>query len=471
MRWWSGRTGIVARRTVAVGLALGATVALGTWLVAGHVRATVLDEGYLQGELQRLDAYAFVTDDVYAAYVDDFIDGVGEDLPEALGRVDVPSDEAARRELLRLARTAAPPKYLQQQTEALLAGLMPYLRGESDGFAIRPQLGARLEAVAGSVEGNPSALESAFRELGLGELMVEHLVARYATEQAGAPGVVAPSATSNAAATADASEWFTAELFAALDELVPYLLGETDSFAVEVSFEGREALAFPLADLLRTPPQALVARGYRFDERDLRAELAGAEEEALQDLDELRDALRPGWTLNERDVLTPDGDVEAAEELDALRRNISTLLGPARWAGLALAVVLFVAVGLLGGRRWSSRAAWASGAVLTGALALIVLPLAGYPLLGEPQIHEALLEATADWPEPALWLRERFIADIEGVLARLSRGLAWRTAPVAGLAALAFAASLGAMAYRRRSGPEGEMPSGADPASEERLAA
>ena len=158
--------------------------------------------------------------------------------------------------------------------------------------------------------------------------MVEHLVARYATEQAGAPGVVAPSATSNAAATADASEWFTAELFAALDELVPYLLGETDSFAVEVSFEGHEALAFPLADLLRTPPQALVARGYRFDERDLRAELAGAEEEALQDLDELRDALRPGWTLNERDVLTPDGDVEAAEEVDALRRNISTLLGP-----------------------------------------------------------------------------------------------------------------------------------------------
>ena len=92
-------------------------------------------------------------------------------------------------------------------------------------------------------------------------------------------------------------------------------------------------------------------------------------------------------------------------------------------------------------------------------------------MLGEPQIHEALLEPTADWPEPALRLRERFIADVESVLARLSRGLAWRTAPVAGLAALAFAASLGAMAYRRRSGPEGEMPSGADLASEERLAA
>ena len=74
------------------------------------MRATVLDEGYLQGELQRLDAYAFVTDDAYAAYVDDFIDGVGEDLPEALGGVDVPSDEAARRELLRLARTALHPR-------------------------------------------------------------------------------------------------------------------------------------------------------------------------------------------------------------------------------------------------------------------------------------------------------------------------------------------------------------------------
>ena len=440
------------RRVVAVGLAVVAALALGAWLLLSQARATVFDEGYIAGELERLDSYAFVTGEVYAALVDHALERRDDPLPEALGGLAIPADEAARRELLLLLHTAAPAAVLQTQAEGLLAGLVPYLRGEGDGFTIEPRLGERLEALAGHEAGEPSLLESAFRELGLGELVVAHLVAEYAPAGLGAGVARGPGATPGRALglaagdpsfeTAAAGEWFSAELFAAVDEIVPYLRGETESFEVAVDFEGYEALAVPLASLLQRPPSELAAEGYRFDEADLRAELRTVEDEALQDLDELRAALSPGWTVDERELLNLDEDPEAAQEVADGRELMSTLLGPLRWGSLALAALLLVAVGLLGGRSWGSRLAWGAAAALAAALGVMVLALAGYSLLLEPALREGWLEATADWSDPWRQFGPRLVTDLERAFARIARGLAWRALPVAALASVALAAGL-----------------------------
>lgn len=286
MDWWSGRTGIVLRRTGAVGFAALAALALAGWLLLSQARATVFDEGYLAGELERLESYELVTAEVYPALVEQALERRDERLPEVLGGLELPADETARRELLLLLETALPAEVLQRQAEGLLDGLMPYLRGEGEGFEFEPELGERLEALAGREGGRPSALESAFRELELGSLLVEHLAARYADEAFGgtSASLVPGGASVPIVAPLDAAEdgeWFTTELFAAVDELLPYLRGETESFAVAVDFEGREELAFPLAQLLRALPSQLIAEGYRFDEAELRAELALADDEAL----------------------------------------------------------------------------------------------------------------------------------------------------------------------------------------------
>ena len=434
---------LIARRVLAVVVAALAVIALGAWLTLSHARGTGFDEGYVQGELRRLDLYTFLAEELYPAIAEDRLEAIDEALSDSLPNLDLASEETVRAELTRVAQTAVPAGYVQAQAEELLDGLLPYLRGESDGFEIRPRLGERLVAVAGRENGAPSVLETAFRELDLGRVVIEQLEPRTA-----ATGPVAGLPASEIDASA---EWFTAELFDAADQLLLYLAGDTETVDIAVSFEGRELLAPALSGLLRTSPQELVAHGYYFTERDLRLELAADDDEQLRDVDDLRDALRPGWSLNEVDLLTRNDDPDALARAQEFRRNASLLFGPVRWGSLAVAVLLFAAAGLLGGRSWSSRGLWASGALVAGSLAIALVAVGVYELLLEPALHASLVERSADWAEPWARFRDRYVADVESVAGRLAGGFALRALTVAAAGAVLAGISAG-FAYRTRRG-------------------
>lgn len=443
------------RRSAATLLALVAGLALMAGLLLTHARGTLFDESYLSGELASIDAYAFVEDDLYPAFVADSLDRLDERLPAALEGLDVPRDGAARASMTAVLRTAAPASYLQQQTEALLGGLLPYLRGETDGFAVAPDLGERLTAVTERPSsGRPSVLEVAFRELDLGTLVVQRLIdgasADADSDGSESAGLGVPVGFS----LEESGDWFTSELFGAVDALLPYLTGESESFFIDVNFEGQEFLALPLAGLLRREPGELRADGFRLSDGEIVEQLGGLGSEANADFDSLRSGFSGSWTLTENDLL---GDEDPAADLAALntfRDRAALAFGPLRWGAFALAALLLVATGLLAGRRWPTRLIWGVMPLITTGLSLFVLAGPIYDAIVAPQLHEALVESSAEWAAPFAAHQGRIVGDAETLVAGVVGGFARLAGGVALLGVLLVTGGA-VWAYRTRPTHEG----------------
>ena len=237
---------IVVRRFVAILLIPIFLV----WFTASTVRSgldrTLFDDSFLADQLEKQDFYNWLHDDLVRVALDDLVD-VGLDidsdfLPEGETTVEFADPETTRKAARSLLLTTFPPEYLQEITSEALAEFMPYLRGDSDEFAIPLALNER-------VSGFFTGLEDTYVEVDLANSLVDELIAPAAIKSAGdfTEGpfglVLTPEQAGEAAREIVPTEWIDEQVFTTLDALNAYLSGNSDTFAITVSFKDRVPVA------------------------------------------------------------------------------------------------------------------------------------------------------------------------------------------------------------------------------------
>ena len=425
---------------------------------------TAFSAGFWTNQLERLDAYTFIEQDLYEELVDELLLDASDVLPPELEGAALPTTAAARAALLELLREALPADYLQRQTEAFINAAVPYLRGDTDRFVVLPSLGSRLRAVANRQPGGESVVERSFRTLELGPLFIDHLIDRYL---AGHSSFGTPPPAARRALTAldrdDAGEWFTRELFDAIEEVRPFLLGETDSFDVTVNFSGREDLTEPLADLLGRDPDDLLQDGYVVTQADLEERLGQRDSPAFRDLQHHFEIFEPGWTFDQQDVFNR---AERLDEIDEIRDGAGWILGPLRWGLFIAAALLILAVAALGGRNWPQRLLWFGTplVLIAGVTLLLVWP--AYDA-ASAEARDELVEETQDWTGAVADERERIIDDLESVIDAAVSGTGWLALPILLIGAAAAATGAGLTLRLQRGLPQGADALGAPPSEDD----
>ena len=455
---------IIFRRVVAVWLGLSLLVFLVAAIAVEEFHDRVLSPDHLKSELLRLDVYTFWNDDVYPAAVRNLLENPDDVLPDSLDGAEIPRDQAAQEAIVRLMRVVVPPSYVQEQTEDLIDQFIPYLLNDSDTIAIQPRFDERLRAATelGTGGNGQSELEIAFRELDLGRLIVDELIDGKIEEF---------EETDPAAALAlrladreDAAEWFTESMFSSLETLVPFLLGERDDFEIEVSFRGRENLAPAFAALLDRTPESLARDGYILNEADFEERIGVSLDSVVDDPRNNLEALQSGWTLTLEEIYGTDpAGLQTRADVDEVRKWVGRLTTSVRWGLFAVVAVLAIAIGLLGGRRWSTRILWGAGALFISAV--LVAAVAGplYDGVAADEIQDALRDDSDDWPATLIENRIRIIDDFEAILDSATSGFA-DEALLLLLASGALVIVSGAWAYRESQtdarGHGGDRPTG-----------
>jgi len=163
-------------------------------------------------------------------------------------------------------------------------------------------------------------------------------------------------------------------LMTVLEKDVDRLIGA--NFPQQVSFD-RTLLESQLgADAFSAIDDAreLIATGFTFTDADLRKNLAGDSGDSGVDLDRVREVFHPDFTVTQADFLDrinadQSSDADARREFENVRSRIGMAVSLG-WLVLLLPLAIAAGIGLLGGRQWASRLAWASTAL--GLTALIV---------------------------------------------------------------------------------------------------
>ena len=329
---------IVVRRVLAVMLIGLVGLLFGACIIFTRSADAAFDPEFLKSELDRLDVYDFTHDVLLPLAVEQMLDEQDEWLPENLTGTLFPSDEAARQTILTLLREVFPPEYLRGEIEQLIDALLPYLGDRSDEFAIRFSLGDRVQVALGHAPNERSPLESAFRELGLGRALIDGAFIKI--EQALDVEGVTPARRNELLAELEtavgdrneAAEWFTEQLFGAMDALLPYLLGASERFDIRISFAERPALAELLAPMLKRPLDELLSEGFVINDRDLN-EALGEDPAARDDIDRRLQFLRQDFLYTQDDLdqdLTEEGEREGATA-DALRTSARLARGAVKW--------------------------------------------------------------------------------------------------------------------------------------------
>jgi hypothetical protein len=454
---------IVLRRVLAVALAAALALLFGPCIVLARTADAALDPGFAKQELLRVDAYDFVHEVLLPLAIDELLDEQEEWLPSNFEGVELPSEAEAQRMLLRLLRDVFPPEYLREQTEQAIDQFVPYLAGRTDAFELRFALDERVNAALGHPPGEPSAVEGAFRDLGLGGILIDGAIAQFEAEvrrSASASGLDEDAALREARRLIpdrdEAAEWFTAGLFAAIDELRPYLTGETDSLRTQIAFDEQTNLSPVLARLLTRSPEELQGEGFVFTDRDLNEALADGTPAPSGDLERQLDILRRGFVYTHIDFLE-DTAPEHPSDVDAedLRRWAGRIRGILRWGGTAIVAALVVAIGALGGRRWPTRVMWGAGALLVASAAWFAVFGPLYGGYAEPFLRDELLEATAGRSEHLAAARIEFVEKTVTVVGHFVGGMESRARLWLIVSTLAAA---GATVWAHLSPAEGEPP-------------
>ena len=139
----------------------------------------------------------------------------------------------------------------------------------------------------------------------------------------------------------------------------------------------------------------LVQGGLTYTSADLQADMGVAEYRMIEDI---RQQIADGFTFTDADLqelmISADGG-NTSEQLQAFN-EVRFWLGTARsWkiAAWIIPALLLVAIGFLGGRRWSSRLIWAAAVLVVIAIITYIAFGPVFSATAQPRIDEALMQA------------------------------------------------------------------------------
>ena len=334
----------------------------------------------IKGLLREADAYDLLYDEVIEPEITGVL-GLVIQLPFGL--------TVTNSEVVSALRQAAPPEWVQEQAERIISEAGPYLTGESGSLAVDVSLADNKRQARALIEG--------IVEEKLGAALDALPVC---TEDIPGPGPVPGSTTLPDCITADLGsdeiiQALSAEVTELIDSLIIGLIPNNVRFT---DANLRQALILAGAqgnvDLL-DDVREVVADGWTYSDVDLRADVRGLfddpidSDRAVDALDDIRGFLRGDSLYDEQklraDILDGDDDVRV---FDRLRTNADR----ARTFNLIVylpAMILLLAIGILGGRRWSHRIAWASAFLAVAAGVTFALAGPVYDSVGSPRVDDA----------------------------------------------------------------------------------
>ena len=340
----------------------------------------------VKGILAEDSAYDNVYDKVVAPAVTERLGETIEGLPFGV--------TVSSYEIIAVMREAAPPSWVRAQTERLIDEAGLYIGGQTDAFRVEVPLVDNKRLAHGLLT---SLLE---RKV---QAEIERLPTCRTVEEAQSalrggtlrlPACVPPDL--------DSSQLLD-RLFVDVDTEVTRLV--LDPIPDTVAFSHtrlREVLvdAGAVDDEERLDEvRSLLRDGWTYTQDDLREDLtADGNESAYEVLQNARSALSDGWTYTLADFT---GDV-VEREGPAMMANIDrgrTYVETARKYGRLCylpAILLLVAVGLLGGQGWRGRFKWGAASLGVCAVAVAILSGLVYPTVSRGLIDEAHWQAVGD---------------------------------------------------------------------------
>ncbi len=210
-------------------------------LIVFRVNDTALAADFYIDQLRKAEIFVFLYDELIPAALDE-LDQDSQDLPINLKVIED--------ELLSSLREVIPPEWLQEQVEVGISEAVPYAMGDTDSFVIPLLVAERLEKLGEVIK----------RELGGGDtydILFDEIIAPVLEEQlqdvGDLPLGVHIAAQDIVAAVQQVMppQWIQARVEHVVDQLVPYLAGSAEHFAIELPVSDRiEALTPALKDLL-----------------------------------------------------------------------------------------------------------------------------------------------------------------------------------------------------------------------------
>ena len=210
-------------------------------VLAFEIDAALLSPDFYKQRLRNANIYSFLLNEVAESVIDE-----ARELPPPDGMTENPLNATglSTARIVNSLNRAAPPGWLQAQTERNLDQIVPYFAGDGDSFTFRLDVNERvpqLIAEGGVLVENANVHAILFDVLLTAELDELH---RVMTES----GLDMDRDRLERAVSAIVSaEWTSQQAAAIYYEIAPYVLGRTDSFQARLRLDG---LRSPLSDEL-----------------------------------------------------------------------------------------------------------------------------------------------------------------------------------------------------------------------------
>jgi hypothetical protein len=401
---------------------------------------------FYNGQLRQADVYNWIYSDLMPAALDEAEENQASELPIPI--------RVIKDDLVSVTEKTLPPDWLQTQAESAIKAIVPYVIGDRNDFSITTELRDRIDPLAAAV------LEVASRQEIYDFLlydMISHEIVSSIGQAAELPfGVtISQGEIFSAITKALPDDWAQERLAEIINNLAAYMKGDTNRIDVPIDIADSKAPALAtiatsadqkLEDIFDglpecSSPEEFVPTGtlpdcrlpgmdYQDFKTALSIDVAAAVDETIGDrlpdswiytddqlrqsvgesnvelLDRARDLIVNGNTITEEDLREfisddPDTELQGFDETRQWIHNVRTWL----WALWLVPILLLIAIGLLGGRNWRSKLAWALAVLfITCLVAFIALAVIqsnvidehAQTLIGDPSTEEGVALVTTE---------------------------------------------------------------------------
>ena len=231
---------MILRRILAVSLGILFLFLLAAELVFLQVGGSFLKSDFYAEELERADFYAFLMGEAAFSALDEAREIDVEGLPGGLDgnplvALGLPNDEVAAS-----LNAAIPPAWVQAKSEDALGKLVPYLGGAADEFEVTLQAGGRAPRIVAELK--TLLLASDYYDYLFDGLVTPAIEDALDGELPLGLEVTASRAESLVREVAP-REWAHMQVGAAIDDVAPYALGDSDQFEIRVALSDRAPIA------------------------------------------------------------------------------------------------------------------------------------------------------------------------------------------------------------------------------------
>ncbi|MEW6034070.1 MAG: hypothetical protein AB1603_04365 [Chloroflexota bacterium] len=282
---------IWVRRFFAVVLAILFIVLYIPVLAVFRVNDTIGNPRFYVDQLRQADIYNFVYDEALPAALEEF--KPGGDTSET------PLDISKfKPEITSMVKQALPPEWLQAQVEQVITRVLPYVLGDVNAFNMAIPLKDRVEA---ATEATKETLHKGDTFSSIYDQAIVWVLDMVTKSDDQIPLNLSRAELESAIRTVLPPDWLISQIDNAIDQMVPYLTKESESFLVRLDISQRmDALETVVADTLKRPPSyeavlkiivdSVAGEGLRLDM--LPAGVTVTSEEVLQ---AVKGALPPEW--------------------------------------------------------------------------------------------------------------------------------------------------------------------------------